>query len=66
MPPNPNNVEATITLSEDYHDDKATIDFYTNSAIDIGRNRENPEEGVWLDSNEKYQLLEALKEHLED
>lgn len=63
MPPNPNHVEQLVVLSEDYHDEKATVDFYTNSAMAIGRDREDPGEGVWLDSNEKRALYEALDEY---
>lgn len=65
MPANPKNVKRTVVLSDDYHDEKATIDFYTNSAIAIGRDREDASEGVWLDNLEKRELLEALKEELE-
>jgi hypothetical protein len=64
MPPNPNNVDEHVVLSEDYHDEKSFVDFYTNSAMAIGRDREDPEEGVWLDSLEKRALFEALADQL--
>lgn len=64
MPPNPNNVDEHIELSEDYQDEPAFVDFYTNSAMAIGRDREDPEEGVWLDSIEKRALFEALAAQL--
>lgn len=66
MPPNPKNVKRTVELSEEYQDESATIDFYTNSAIAIGRDRDDPEEGIWLDNLEKRALYEALREELED
>jgi len=66
MPPNPKNVKRTVELSEEYQDESATIDFYTNSAIAIGRDRDDPEEGVWLDNLEKRALYETLREELED
>jgi len=65
MPANPDHVDNTVELSEDYHDDKATIDFYSNSAVAIGRNREDAQEGVWLDNLEKRELYAALKKELE-
>jgi len=64
MPPNPNNVDEHIVLSEDYRDTTAFVDFYTNSAMAIGRDRDDPEEGVWLDYLEKRALFEALAEQL--
>jgi hypothetical protein len=66
MPPNPKNVKRTVELSQDYQDESATIDFYTNNAIAIGRDRDDPEEGVWLDNLEKRALYETLREELED
>lgn len=66
MPPNPENVKRNVELSYDYHESKAFIDVYTNSAIAIGRDREDPEEGVWLDNLEKRKLYEVLKEELDD
>lgn len=64
MPPKPSNVERTVDLSGDYQSEPATIDFYTNSAVAIGRDREVPSEGVWLDNLEKRALYEALDEEL--
>lgn len=64
MPPNPNNVDEHIVLSDDYQGTNAFVDFYTNSAMAIGRDRDDPEEGVWLDNLEKRALFEALAEQL--
>lgn len=63
MPANPNNIEDRIELSGDYHDDKARIEFYTNSAMALERGQEGDEEysRVWLDSAEKRALFEAMK-----
>ena len=65
MPANPENIGRREVLSEDYHDEKITIDFYTNSAIAIYRGDEdNPEGRVWLDNLEKRELLKILKEEV--
>jgi len=70
MPANPENVGRREVLSEDYHEDKVTIDCYTNNAIAIYRGDEETSEWnngrVWLDSNEKRALYEVLKEELEE
>lgn len=63
MPSNPKNVERREVLSDDYHDEKVTIDFYTNSAVAIYRGDEDDPEGrVWLDNLEKRELIDALNE----
>lgn len=66
-PANPENIERRVVLSEDYHDKKVTIDFYTNSAIAIYRGEEdNPDtDRVWLDNLEKHALFEALSEDVD-
>jgi len=64
MPPNPNHVIDTVELTQIDDLETTTIDFYTNSCIAIGQNREDPQEGVWLNSNEKWALYEALNEQL--
>ena len=70
MPANPENVGRREVLSEDYHEDKVTIDCYTNNAIAIYRGDEDKlgssKRRVWLDSNEKRALYEVLKEELEE
>ena len=75
MPANPNNVKRREVLSEDYHDEKVHIDFYTNSCIRIYRGDDDkvcPDDDaemrgttVWLDNLEKRELLEVLKEEVE-
>lgn len=63
MPANPEHIEKREVLSEDYHDEKVTIDFYTNSAIAIYRGDEDdPENRVWLDNLEKRELLAVLSD----
>ena len=65
MPANPENIARREVLSDDYHDEKVTIDFYTNSAIAIYRGDEDGREGrVWLDNLEKRELLKILKEEV--
>lgn len=60
------NVEEAVDLSEAWRDgDCATIDFYTNSACAIGRDREDATEGVWLDQQEKRALYEALEDYFD-
>lgn len=72
MPPNPDNVEETVSLTNenpfgpDRHKETATIDFYTNKACAIGRDREDASEGIWLDGHEKLALYHALRDHFED
>lgn len=61
MPANPKDVARREVLSDDYHDKKTTIDFYTNGAIAIYRGDEDEPVGrVWLDAKEKAALLEVL------
>lgn len=59
------NVDESVDLSEDWRDadEHATIDFFTNGACEIGRNRDDASEGAWLDQQEKRALYEALEEH---
>lgn len=65
MPANPDNISRREVISEEYHDEKVTIDFYTNSAIRIYRGDEDdPENNVWLDNLEKRELLKILKEEV--
>lgn len=67
MPVPPSNLQRREVLSEDYHDDKITIDFYTNSAIAIYRGDEvSFKNRVWFDNLEKQELLSILKEELGD
>lgn len=68
MPPNPNNVEKQVALSDDWRDEEefAEIYFFTNSACMISRTIEDPTAGVWLDGNEKRELYEALDEYYSD
>jgi len=75
MPANPNNVNSRDVLSDDYHDDKIHVDFYTNSCMRIYRadpdttcpddDAEIKGTSVWLDGLEKQALLERLKEELD-
>jgi hypothetical protein len=74
MPANPANVRRREELSDDYHDEKIHIDFYTNNAVRIYR--ADPEaaapdddamgkgQTVWLDNLEKRELLKILKEEV--
>lgn len=74
MPVNPDNLAERKILSDDYHDEKIFIDFYTNSCIRIYR--ADPEatcpdddagmkgQEVWLDNLEKQALQEALNKEL--
>ena len=64
MPANPSNVDRREVLSDDYHDEKVTIDFYSNGAIAIYRGDEDDFDNgrVWLDSLEKQALAEVLNE----
>ena len=68
MPANPDHVGRREVLSEDYHDKKARIDFYTNSAIAIYRGGEDEAMGnggrVWLDNLEKRELLKVLQSEI--
>jgi hypothetical protein len=74
MPANPKQIARREVLSEDYHDEKVHIDFYTNSAIRIYRadkdaNAPDDEavgngKTVWLDNLEKRELLKILKEEV--
>jgi len=68
MPAPPENIQRREVLSDDYHDEKVTIDFYTNSAIAIYRGDEDEAMGggnrVWLDNLEKRELLKVLKEEV--
>lgn len=65
MPANPDHIQRREVLSEDYHDEKVTIDFYTNSAIAIYRGDEDDPEGrVWMDNLEKRGLLAVLHDEL--
>jgi len=65
MPANPDHIKRRKVLSEDYQDEKITIDCYTNSAIRIYRGDEDePEKNVWLDNLEKRELLKVLKEEV--
>ena len=70
MPANPDHVDRSEVLSDDYHDEKVTIDFYTNSAIAIYRGDEDKsgtsQRRVWLDNLEKRELLNVLKEELDE
>jgi hypothetical protein len=53
MPPDPSNVERRETISGDYHDEKVTVEFYTNSSVRIYRGDvDDPEDNVWLDNLE--------------
>ena len=63
MPANPSNIKDRVVLSEDYHDEKVTVDFYTNSAVAIYRGDEDDPSGrVWLDNLEKQALKDALED----
>jgi hypothetical protein len=65
MPAPPEHKRRTDVLSEEYHDRKVTIDFYTNSAIRIYRGDEDDDEqNVWLDNLEKRELLRVLNDEL--
>jgi hypothetical protein len=64
MPANPEHVGRREVLSEDYHDEKARIDFYTNSAIAIYRGDQNEPKRVWLDNLEKRELLKVLQSEI--
>jgi len=74
MPANPEHVKRREVLSDDYHDDKVHIDFYTNSAVRIYRadpEASSPDDDgmakgatVWLDNLEKRELLKILKEEV--
>jgi len=74
MPANPNNIARREVLSEDYHDEKLFIDFYTNSCIRIYRADEDarsPDDDavgkgqtVFIDNLEKRELLKILKEEV--
>lgn len=74
MPANPENIRRREVLSEDYHDEKVHIDFYTNSTIRIYRadpDASSPDDDaeakgatVWLDNLEKRELLKILKEEV--
>lgn len=58
------NIEEAVDLSDDWRDDgRATIDFFTNAACEIGRNRDDASEGVWLDRQEKRALYEAMRDY---
>lgn len=66
MPADPTHIRKREVLSEDYHSEKITIDFYTNNAIAIYRGDEDMHSGrVWLDGLEKQELLRVLKEELD-
>jgi len=63
MPANPAHIQRREVISEEYQENKITIDFYTNNAIAIYRGDEdNPESRVWLDNLEKKELLKVLEE----
>lgn len=65
MPANPNNIKRRVVLSDDYQDEKVTIDFYTNSTIRIYRGDEDDDENnIWLDNLEKRALSEAMSEEV--
>lgn len=64
MPPNPENVEDEIVLSDDYQDDKIVLTIYSNSSLAVKRDTGNPGERVWFDGLEKRALYEALADHL--
>lgn len=67
MPANPEHIQRREVLSEDYHDTKVTIDFYTNSVIAIYRGDEdNPAGRVWMDNLEKRELLRVLQDELQE
>ena len=71
-PANPDHIKRREILSEDYHDEKIHINFYTNSTIRIYRADDDvmcPDDEamangktVWLDNLEKQELLRVLKE----
>jgi hypothetical protein len=65
MPPNPEHVKRRVELSDDYHDETAVVDFYTNSAIAIRRGGVDEQDNrVWLDNLEKRELLKVMKEEI--
>jgi len=65
MPANPDHIQRREVISEDYHDEKVTVDFYTNSAVRIYRGDEDdPEKNVWLDNLEKRVLVGLLNDEV--
>jgi len=60
MPANPNHIRRREVISEDYHDKKVVVEFYTNNALRIYRG-EDRDDGVWLDNLEKQALAELLE-----
>lgn len=59
-PPDPTNVKAEVVTESGAH-----VFFFTNGAMSIGRDREDPDEGVWLDNIDKQELHQALEDHNE-
>lgn len=76
MPANSENIARREVLSEDYHDEKVHIDFYTNSAIRIYRadpDADCPDDEavgngktVWLDNLEKRELKRVLDDEVDN
>jgi len=68
MPANPNNTERVEVISEQYHELRVAVEFYTNSAMAIRRGKDTDEDfsRVWLDSFEKQRLRRLLNDQLGD
>jgi len=64
MPANPNHIRRREVISEQYHGEKVTVDFYTNSAVAIYRGHQDNPNRVWLDNLEKQALRELLNDEL--
>ena len=65
MPANPKNIKRREVISDEYADEKVTVEFYTNSAVAIYRGGPDEQENrVWLDNLEKRELLKVFKEEI--
>jgi len=64
MPADPTHIRRREVISDDYHSEKVTVDFYTNSAVAIYRGDQNNPDRVWLDNLEKRKLRELLNDQL--